>query len=147
MGNWRTVELKGNVSNEEAIQMIDYLTVDRNKYESKASDDDIFFLQFGVGVFGLNRWVEEDGTIDKVGNVFERDCDIDDLEEELNTIASKFTSLEMVLNAGDDYESPVCAASFIVKNGIVERVDPLVSELEGMNRNQIMENFFKQLMD
>jgi hypothetical protein len=146
MGNWRTVEIKGEVKNKAEVSEIrNYLTYDRNTYESAASNDGIYCLQFGESLCGINKWIDQSGIIDASGNVWERDCEIEDLKNELETLASKFLSLELTLNAGDDYESENCVASFIVKDGKVEQVDPLVKELNGINQDYMTANLMKML--
>jgi hypothetical protein len=147
MGNWRTVEIKGMVQDiNEAREIIAYLTVDRKSFESPASNDDIFYLQFGRGLCGLNQWVKSDGDIDVCGNVYERDCEIEDLESELTTLAKKFPSLLLELNAGGDYESTDCVATFFVKNGKVKRMDPVTKYLGGIEKDRVMYNLLRQLM-
>lgn len=146
MGNWRTVQIIGEVKNyEEVGQLINYLTVDKNNYTSKAYNDDIYYLQFGIGLCGLNQWVNFNGKINTIGNVFERDCEIEDLEKELNILANKFKSLDITLHVGDDYESLDCVASFIVKNGRVEKHDPLVKEIESISLERMEMNLKKAL--
>lgn len=146
MGDWRTIELKGNVHNEEDVnKIIKYLTVSRETYNSEAYDYGIYYLQFGTGLCGINQWVNEDGTIDICGNVYERDCEVEDLQSELTILANKFHSLDMVLHVGDNYESKDCVVSFMVKNGKVEKVDPMISELSGIDNGRMMSNLFKAL--
>lgn len=145
MGNWRTVQLKGSVAPEDAAAIRAYLQVDKQTYESPTSEDDIFFLQFGTGLCGLNQWVNQDGTIEAVGNVFERGCDLDNLEEELNILAKKFPSLLLMLHAGDDYESKNCVATFIVQQEKVEKSQPLITDLDEISQDQVMINLMNQL--
>lgn len=147
MGNWRTVELKGKMSNQDDVKgIIEYLTVDRKDYESKASEDGIFYLQFGSGICGINQWVGSNGEIDVCGNVYERDCEVDDLERELNRIAACYPSLDMVLHVGGDYEDTNCVASFIVRDGLVQKVEPLINELSGINSGYMKQNFMKAIL-
>jgi len=147
MGNWRTVELKGKVTNRDEIEkMIDYLTVDQNSCTSQAYNDEIFYLQFGTGLYGINQWINNDGSIDICGNVYERDCAIEDLHNELSILAAKFPSLELILHVGGDYESTECILSFIVKNSEVKKVKPLVNKLNGIDKERAMANFFKAII-
>lgn len=143
---WRTVQVNGQIKGwKEIDDIITYLTVDKQSYDSPAYEDGVFFLQFGSGVFGLNKWVEDDGRINAVGNVYERDCTIEDLEKELKIIANKFPKLIMELHAGDDYESKHCVYSFNVFDGIVEKVEPHIRMLDDVDDSKIMKNFINQL--
>jgi hypothetical protein len=147
MGMWRTIQVEGKITGRSNIDtIIDYLTVDKRTYDSKAyEEDEIFYLQFGNGVYGINQWIKSDSSIDAVGNVYERDCTIDDLFNELSKLAKKFPTLDMYLHAGDDYESRTCVCSFIIKDGEVSKVEPLINELNEISDEQAMKNFISQL--
>lgn len=71
------------------------------------------------------------------GNVFERDCENKDLYNELSILAEAFPSLDIVLHSGSDWESLVCSASFIVKDGKVEMVEPMIKEIKGINEEKV----------
>lgn len=102
-------------------------------------------MQFGNGLCGINQWVKSNGKINVVGNVFERDCELIDLEKEMNVLAKKYNSLDLVLHAGGSYESTECTASFVVKNGIVNRCKPMVKEIDEISKDRVMENLYKAL--
>lgn len=146
MGNWRTVEIKGNVSINQKDGLITYLTTDEN-WESPSSKDDIFYLQISKtnSICGLNKWINNDGSIDASGNVFERDSQPEDIKNEMITIAENFDGLNVIVNIGDDYESETCVMSLIVKGGKVEVVEPIVKNLEGIGLNQMEINLLKAL--
>jgi len=146
MGDWRTVQLVGKVADKSEVEgIIKYLKVDKNSYDSLAYDDGVYYLQFGSSLCGINQWVNSNGKISVIGNVYERDCELDDLEKELNVIAKKYNSLDLVLHAGGSYESTECTASFIVKNGIVKRCEPMVKEIDKISKDRIQSNLFKAL--
>ena len=71
----------------------------------------------------------KDGTIDAKGNVYERDCEVDDLLNELTALSNKFRTLEMLLHIGGDYESTLCKATIKVENGVVELLEPQLKEV------------------
>lgn len=146
MGNWRTIEIKGDVSIEEAQKMRKYLKVDKSTYESLASQDDIFYLQFSDGLCGLGEWISNDGSIESVGNVYERNCEVEDLLSEATTLAHNFPTLNILINIGDDYESLNCVGSIIVKNGSSILIDPIVKDLEAIPDEQIALNMLNILM-
>lgn len=126
MGTWRTVKLKGKIAPKDAPRAIEYLTV--RQWESKACNDGVYYLQFGESVYGINKWINNDGSIDKTGTLYERDCDNDDLLKELIILAKEFPTLDMVLHSGS-IMSDECTATFIIKNGFCVRVEPQIPTL------------------
>lgn len=146
MGNWRTVNIVGKIGKKECKEAINFLTVDFN-YNSKASDElDIFYLQFSESLCGLGNWVKNDGTINAVGNLWERGCSIDALEDELIKLSNKFKTLEIKLHAGDDWEDLKCVATFNVKDGVVIKLPPEIDRLKEISNEEMAFNLLKQLM-
>ena len=131
MGDWRTVRMEGTLPKEEVKAFIEYLMVPTNQDESPASEqDDVFYLQMEKAMFGLKQWIREDGRIHAIGSVYERNCEIKDLHQELTAIAKRFPNLNMILHAGCEYESPICETSFKVANGNIEQVEPLIERVD-----------------
>lgn len=126
MGNWRTVDIRGHMNPVAAKEMIEELTYDD---DWSKWDTDAACLMMNRSLCGLNQWVNDDGTIDVVGNLAERDFDNDDIEKALVFLAFKYPSLELTLHSGSDWESKVCSATFHVKNGKVERCTPEVANI------------------
>jgi hypothetical protein len=147
MGDWRSVNIKGKVTDKEKVKEIrDYLKYNSKTYGSKAEKDGIYYLQFGEGLCGLNEWIDYDGNIDALGNVFERDCENSDLLKELTILAEKYPCIDLVLHSGDNYESLICTASFVVKDGIVKQEPPMIDELEKMSNDKMQANLYKALL-
>lgn len=147
MGNWRTVQVEGKVNPEEAKQMIQSLTPNWDSETWIQSEDNnrLYFLLHGDGICALGRWVYPNGEIKGQGNVYERNCEIEDLKNELTYLAEKFPSLDMKLHAGADYEDEACVATFIVYNGKVAQVEPMIDKVSGVTPEQMRVNLLKQL--
>ena len=124
MGNWRTVNITGQMNSDEALAMIGELSSE-NAWDSPAA-----CFKMSRSLAGLNQWVKEDGTINAIGNLAERDFDNDDIEQGLNYLAGLYPSLHLTLHSGSDWESLVCSATFHVKDGSVERSTPEVDTLQ-----------------
>jgi len=140
MGNWRTVDMKGRMNKAEACELCRELSGDI-RWESPAA-----CLSMGNSLCGLNKWVDEYGIIDAVGNLAERDYDNDDIEKALTYIAEKYQSLELVLHSGSDWESLACSATFRVNNGAVERGEPEVDMIREISQNLVAERLIKHLL-
>lgn len=136
MGNWRTVDMRGRMNPVAAKEMIEELTYgdDWSKWATDAA-----CLMMNHSLCGLNQWVNNDGTIDTVGNLAERDFDNDDIEKALTFLAFKYPSLEMTLHSGSDWESTVCSATFHVKDGKVQRCEPEVENIREIS-DEVMQS-------
>lgn len=124
MGNWRTVNMTGTMSAEEAVACRELLSENRG-WRTPAE-----CFTMGKSICGIDDWVSESGVIDARGNLAERDYDNDDIESGLVFLAEMFHSLEMTLHSGSDWESLECSATFVVSNGEVKRLPPQIKELE-----------------
>lgn len=141
MGNWITVNIKGKVNKEEAKQLIEWLTVDKQTYSSMAEEQlGVYYLQISRGVFGLRQWVKEDGTINSLGNVYERDCEASDLYSEVQSLCKRFKSLELTVHIGGDYESTKCVATIVGNKDKVELLEPQIENLGEISADQIKGN-------
>ena len=123
MGNWRTVSIKGSMDVNEAAKMIKELRSDETWMLPAAC------FHIHQSVCGLGVWINENGSIDRVGNLAERDFNLEDIEYGLVYLAANYPSLQITLHAGDDYEDLTCVASFVVKDGSVTRVPPQIEKL------------------
>lgn len=124
MGNWRTVNISGQMNPNEARDMISLLSSDMS-WDTPAAC-------FGMSrsLCGLNVWVDKiTGAISKSGNLAERDYENEDIEQGLKFLAEKYPSLELTLHSGSDYESLQCSATFIVSNGVVKKLEPQIKNL------------------
>ena len=109
---------------EEAKEMIKELRSD-DIWETPAWG---FAINFSL--CGLNQWVKESGDIIGIGNLSERDCEIEDIEMGLEYLTNKYPSIELTLHAGGNYESQDCVATFEVHDGIVEKKEPQTTRIK-----------------
>lgn len=137
MGDWRTVNIKGKISKDEVNAAREFLKSDYYR------EDSVYYLQFSEGLCSVGEWVKEDGTIDAIGNVYERDCNNEDLLRELTVLAEKFPTLDIILHSGSNWESLTCSASFVVKDGKCEQKEPMIPELHEISSAQIYTNLAK----
>lgn len=147
MGNWRTVNIEGTVSKEEARGMIEFLRDDDDKDWGSPWETSAAPFVMNRSMCGLNQWVKEDGTINAIGNLSERDFDNDDIEYALQYLASMFPSLSITLHSGSDYESLQCSATFHVHEGKVERCEPEVDVIKEIPSSQIQMNLYLTMLN
>lgn len=133
MGNWRTVNLIGKMSPDDAKNMINFLS----SGESWNTPSECFNM--AKSICGLNIWVNKDGIIDACGNLAERDYDNTDIENGLKFLVDKYPSIELVLHSGSDWESPICSATFHVKDGLVTKSEPEIKELPPIRMRSIFD--------
>lgn len=146
MGNWITVNIEGKVNKDEAKEMLEWLTVDRQTYSSIAEEQlGVYYLQISQGVCGLGDWIKEDGTLSGIGNVFERDCEPQDLLNEAQVLCKQFKSLELTVHVGGDYESTECVATIIGNKDKVELLEPQIKTLGEISTDQMQNNLLKAL--
>lgn len=138
MGNWRTVNIDGIISNQDEVNNIRADLLD---------SDTMFYLQFSDGLAAIGSWVPRVAgmKISVEGNLYERDCDLGELERELCVFAEKCPSANLVVNAGDDWESLTCVATFVVKDGACERIAPEVQTLREISETMMFQRMMKSL--
>lgn len=139
MGNWRTVNMTGRMKSDEAKAVIKELS-SGDIWDSPAA-----CFEMTRSLAGLNQWVKEDGEINAVGNLAERDFDNDDIERGLSYLASVYPSLELTLHSGSNWESLTCSATFRVKDGRVEHCAPEVDTLQEISPDLITGRMMKFL--
>lgn len=139
MGDWRTVNIKGRISKDEVNAARDFL---KSNYWR---EDGVYYLQFSEGLCSIGEWIREDGIIDVIGNVYERDCENEDLLAELTVLAEKFPTLDIILHSGSNWESLTCSASFVVKDGKCEQKEPMIPEIHAIPSAQMYMNLAKSL--
>lgn len=146
MGNWIIVNMEGNVSKEEVNELIKYLKVDKSTYSSLAEEElGVYYLQVSSGICGLGEWINEDGSISAIGNVYERDCEPEDLFNEVKALCGKFKSLDLTIHVGGDYESISCVATIVGNSERVEKLPPQIAELGEISSDSMKDNFLKAL--
>jgi hypothetical protein len=144
MGNWRTVVLQGTldpadlVRLRERLQINDYM--DDQEWEAKYGP--LSYTAQG-SLFGLNNWPAT--TIDARGNLFERDCSVQDVAEQLVELVRIAPSLALKVHCGGDWESETCIATITVDDGVVVTSDPEVDSVAGVSLGTGMQRLLGML--
>lgn len=145
MGNWRTVNITGTMTEADAAALREYLGY---TYE----DGDSAWARFGPLSFcrgkpslcGINRWPA--AKIDVIGNLAERDYDPDDVVKHLRELIRIAPSMSLVIHCGDDYESLNCIATIRVGEGLVCRMkQPEVQQVKSISDEQATVNLIQAL--
>jgi hypothetical protein len=131
MGNWRRVELIGTCDASEVRALRAAIDPGRNY-------DNFHCLSSGSGICGIGDWAGE--TINRVGNLAERDYGPDDVAEALRQLVKVAPSLALVCHCGDDYEADNCIATVTARNGEVAVVPPLTEKLPELDKGQMEKN-------
>jgi hypothetical protein len=132
MGNWTTVHISGTCKTEDLPAL--------RKAVNTGDDWDAFHCLCNTGgLCGLGDWTGE--TMSAIGNLAERDYDVEDVAEQLKELAKVAPSLNLKVHVGGDYESLDCVATVICKDGVVT-----IKELPSIPQGQIEGNLIKALM-
>lgn len=145
MGNWRTVNITGTMSEHDAGMLREYLGYTHDL-------DDPAFSRFGPlsfnrqqpGIFGLNDWVSP--SVSACGNLAERDYSVEDVAEELRKLVAIAGTLLLKVHCGGDYESDECIATISVGEGLVVVGKPEVERVEPVSDGQAQANLLRALM-
>lgn len=128
MGNWRTVHIHGTVSGMKVPALREALTPpSTGKWTEQ--DDALYCLHINSGVFRLGNWIPDDGLVNVVGNLSERDLGVGDVYDACCQIVNIDPAACFVIDIGDDFESSECIASIVVTNGQARIVSAIVEEL------------------
>lgn len=147
MGNWRTVNIVGTMSPQDAQALRAHLG-----YPGywKDVDNDPAWQRFGPLSFckdqpslcGVNDWPAP--VMDRAGNLAERDYSVDVVKtlRELLTVAP---SMGLKVHCGGEYESLECVATVTVSGGVVTVGPPEIPELKPMSDEQGQLNMLRAL--
>lgn len=137
MGNWTTVHISGKCNKADLPAL---------KEAVNTGDDwDKFHCLCNTGgLCGLGDWPNE--TISAIGNLAERDYDVESVAEQLKELIKIAPSLDLIVHVGGDYESLDCVATVKCKDGVVTIFDPEIKTLPAIPEGQITGNLLKALM-
>jgi hypothetical protein len=122
MGNWRTVEMHGTMSAADAVLLRkaldwgDYLR-DRRHEDMPLDVECLSFSTVTPGLAGLGAWPAE--TVNRCGNLHERDYSVADVHRALEVLVHLAPSLLLKVHCGGERESDVCVATISVGEGLV----------------------------
>lgn len=125
MGNWRTVNIVGTMSPQDAQALRAHLG-----YPGYWKDVD-------------NDWPAE--SMDRAGNLAERDYDAQDVADTLRELLAVAPSMDLKVHCGGEYESLECTATVTVHEGVVTVGPPEVPELKPMSDEQGRLNMLRAL--
>ena len=149
MGNWRTVNLSGTMSAEDAAKLNDaldygecggprYRTVWGSPYAC------LSFSSTSPGLAGLGGWPAQ--NVDRCGNLAERDFSVEDVAGALRALVYYAPSMLLKIHCGGDWESQECVATISVGEGLVVVGKPERETIEGPPAAQIQENLMRNLL-
>lgn len=148
MGNWRTVNMTGTMSEADAAALYDYLGY--RDYRHRSADDPamkrfgpLSFCRDSPSLCGLNDWPA--ATVNRAGNLAERGYDPGDVAEHLRELVTVAGSMLLVVHCGADYESLDCVATIRVGEGLVSAGKPEVERIEEMGDEQATLNMLRAL--
>jgi hypothetical protein len=127
MGNWRTVNMVGTVSEAEADRLRDRLRYSYADGFDWANFGPLSFNTEQPGLCSLGDWVQP--TISACGN--------------LVTLAP---SLRMKVHCGADWESSECIATVTVEDGAVRVGAPEVGTVAGPSEDEMRGRLFTNIM-
>lgn len=136
MGNWTRIHMIGNARKEDAERLQNWLSLD---FESPR-----WGCLHNGGIAGLPNWGTTD--INVVGNLGERDFDINDIRDELIRATAFAPSLELYVHVGDAYESNTCIHTIMVSQKKVIIKAPEVSTIPEISPGQIAEMVQMQII-
>ncbi len=136
MGNWRTVQIVGTCGEQDIPALSNALTVDRD-YKN------FHCLSHTGGLAGLPDWART--KFDCVGNLAERDYDVEDVARQLGKLAAIAPSLTLKIHCGGDYEDKQCIATIALANGQVAIGEPEIETIAEISEHQIAANFFESI--
>jgi hypothetical protein len=148
LGNWRTVNMTGTMTEADAAALREYLGYPGWRHDR---GDDPAYQRFGPLSFcrdqpslcGINDWPAP--VVNRNGNLAERGYDVDDVAETLRELVAVAGSMMLVVHCGGDYESLDCVATIRVGEGVVTVGKPEVERVAEIDGDQQMGNLFRAL--
>lgn len=152
MGNWRTVNIAGEMSAEHASVLLDLL--DYGDY----GDDEgerwgrvwgapyacLSFSRSRPGLCGLGAWPA--AKMNRAGNLAERDYSVEDVAGALRALVPTAPSMLLKVHCGGDWESDECVATVSVGEGLVVVGKPEVATIDGPSEAQMHANLMRNLL-
>lgn len=137
MGNWRRVQIVGTCEEEDIEILRKAITWDQKSLEN------FHCLMFTGGVAGLPDWARD--RIKVVGNLAERDYDMDDVVEALKDLHKIVPSLNVRVHCGGENEDEKCVATVELMKNQVTILTPQIKEIPEISANQMNSNLMGQL--
>jgi hypothetical protein len=145
VGNWRTVNMTGTMTGEDAALLRAYLGYsfrERNDPAMKRFGP-LSFCREQPSICGLNAWPAPE--VARSGNLAERDYGVDDVAEHLRELVAVAGSMMLTVHCGGERESLDCVATIRVGEGLVAAGKPEVERLAEIGDEQMLRNFMTSL--
>jgi hypothetical protein len=147
MGNWRTVNITGTMTEEDAGVLGAWLGYTIASPVSGTSCFDHFgplsFSREKPSLCGLNNWVAP--VVFACGNLAERDYTPEDVAEELRRLLAVAPSMRLKVHCGGDHESDTCVATVTVADGQVVTGPPEVERVAAVSEDQAVGNLLRAI--
>ncbi len=124
MGNWRSVDIVGSISPQDAPAAAEFVNT--------GQDWDLFhcLCYSGPSLCGLGPWIPPTGgQIRATGNLSERNYGPEDVAVTLEKLVAIAPSLELKVHCGGDWEDATCVATVTVHDGVVSIGPPEVAKV------------------
>ena len=144
MGNWRTVNITGTMSEKDATALRGRLgySLDRN---DPAIDQfgPLSFDRDKPSICGINDWPRP--VVNARGNLAERGYTPEDVRGELEKLLRIAPTMMLIVHCGGDYESDECVATIRTGEGLAVLGPPEVERIEPMSDDQARLNMLRAL--
>lgn len=150
MGNWRTVNMTGTMSEQDAAALREYLGYSHRFVTSGAARDPAWerfgplsFNREQPSLCGLNDWPAP--VVNRIGNLAERGYSVEDVAETLRELLTIAGTMMLKVHCGADWEELDCVATISVGEGLVAVGKPEVARIEEIPDAQAEANLLRAL--
>lgn len=149
MGNWRTVNITGTMSERNATVLREYLGYpgywhrDRHDHPAWQHFGPLSFCRDQPFLAGIGDWPAP--AVNRAGNLAERDYDVEDVAATLRELLPLAGTMLLKVHCGGDWESLECVATISVGEGLVAIGKPEVERLQPMSDEQAELNVIRAL--
>lgn len=126
MGNWRTVNIFGTISEDEVPLLQERLSYSLDSNENVENFTPLSYEPGRPSMFGLDEW--PDTYVSAKGNLAERDYTVEDVAKTLRELVTIAPSMKLNVHCGGENESKICVATIVVSNSKVT-VDPPLTDI------------------
>jgi len=145
MGNWRTVNITGTMTEDHARALRDLL--DRgDAFDWPGWSEPYSCLSFSTerpSLFGLGAWPAP--QMNRCGNLAERDYTVKDVADALGVLVHIAPSMLLKVHCGGDWEAEECVNTISVGEGLVITGKPEVATVTGPSEEQMLGNLVANL--
>lgn len=149
MGNWRTVNIVGTMTPQDADALRTHLGYSGYWHRNRTEDPawkrfgPLSFCRDQPSLCGVNDWPAP--VMDRAGNLAERDYSVQDVAETLRELLAVAPSMALKVHCGGEWESALCVATVGVGGGAVMVGAAEVERLRSMSDEQVELNFLRAM--